>query len=238
VVSEAPGGGFRARHTLIAEKLVEQLQPDTDYLTELCADLAFALAVQQGVQATRRKRRFLQRFLHHERLFRLLNAEGAETVYRRVEDLLSDSHHYWLQRGSLHNQHADHVSAETFLGHALALEPHDPLVQTEHAHMLLKKACRTARAAGAVALANQTIEELRRQNGVRGHTDIYPVHILCVQGLRWSRCAPISYDQKKELLNGLRTDIRKACARFPRKKLLQEIRESIERELLGMAVSP
>ncbi|MDH5673699.1 MAG: SIR2 family protein [Myxococcales bacterium] len=234
VVAEGGVSNIRTRHTLIAEKLIERLQLDRDYMASVWADLTFATAIRRSQKPNRRVGRVLKRLVNHETLFNHLDAECAERVYERVEDLLRTDHHLWLQRGSLHNQHGDFNLAETFLDQALSLEPDDGLVQTEHAHMCFKKACRNPQAPGAVQLATDTATELRRQYAARAMRDTYPVHILGVQGLRWARKAPMSLDQRRVFLRDLRADLDDACDRFPRKRDIQQIRDDVKRELLAL----
>ena len=133
---------YRARHRVIAERLVDQLSDDANRLGDLFERLAFAVSanVHAGLPKSSASRRLLMTLLNSRILFNRLDLDQARSVYGRVENNLHWDHHFWLQRGSLEVRDGDVREAERYLDTALSLAPNDSFVLTEHAYMLLRKA--------------------------------------------------------------------------------------------------
>src|SRR5207253_2633651 len=84
--------------------------------------------------------RMLKIFINHNFLIRSCGEEFAKNLYGSLEDLLQWEYHFWLQRGSLELEFGDLKVAERFLSTAKSLGELDPIVETEWAYLLMKKA--------------------------------------------------------------------------------------------------
>ncbi len=94
--------GYRARHRVIAEELVEAAEfreSSATVLDGVC--FAFANRVSPTMPRTARPWRRLIRFINHGYLLRTTTPKSAGSIYLRLEPLLHWDFHYWLQRGSL-----------------------------------------------------------------------------------------------------------------------------------------
>lgn len=238
-------GQLYLRHTVIAERAFRYYR-ESRQLSEPLRGLVFSLAsvVAPGRLRQSRQGRVLIRLLNHAGLMRLLsNADSTidlasvRQVYEEVETLLSQDHHYWLQRGSLETEQGSLDLAKNFLDQARSLAPEDPYVQSEWAYMSLKGAYMDASGPGAAEQANAALAELRDVVSRRGREDSYPYHILGSQGLAWAKRAPLATDERVRLMLELRDVVSEGSTLHPSNRELQTLRADLDREYMMLAVS-
>jgi hypothetical protein len=190
VIVRASGtvGLVQARHRVIAEIILNDLQK-TGQLAEVLIGLTQVAAVKVSASMPRSSRpwRLLRSLISHDFLKRTVNVPLARNIYGAIEHLLSWDSHYWLQRGSLEVELDEVPTAENFLNQAKSLAEDDPLVETEWAYLLFRKAILSPGSTVAPELAKQATASLEDLIERRGRTDRYPYHVLGSQGLSWSR---------------------------------------------------
>src|SRR6185295_5262250 len=136
VLGEDTRGRIRARHRVIADKLVERISKKTKLLCECLEGLAYAITVDLAPNdESWRSRRFLRAILNHDYLQRVVEADGARRIYSSVASLLHWDYHYYLQRGRSEVEDGDIRLAEQFLEQAYSINGHDRQVITEYAYM-------------------------------------------------------------------------------------------------------
>jgi hypothetical protein len=120
VIVSTDDGSVRARHRVIADLLIDELQK-TGELRDVLEGLAFVAAtkVDPSLRRSARPWRMLRAIINHEFLARTIFPEAARDLYGSLEQLLSWDFQYWLQRGSLEVEFGDVALAENFLSQAL-----------------------------------------------------------------------------------------------------------------------
>ncbi len=238
ILSESPPGSGRiqTRHRLIAERLWRTLQ-QRGVLADVVDGLglfAATLPIQSPHQ--RRARRLLVGLTNHDFLHRAIGLERSKSFYEKLEDILFRDFHYWLQRGSLEAEFGDLALAENFLNQARGLEPNDTRVENEWAYLLSRQAIEAPLAERSKLLMDTAMETLK---GLIAHPrrSPYPYHVLGSQGLAWSRCAPLSWRQREELLSDLRDSVKEGLRFFPGERKLRKLAKDLEREYLTLAVA-
>lgn len=121
-------GYLRCRHTIFAEKTIEELKgvgsPETNaYLGELIADMLHFYAVM-GSQISDRQhpdRRVMVRLLHHDNMLEL-PADVVRPIYEEMGSILKDDLHYWLQYGSFERKYGEPGRAINLLERARACD--------------------------------------------------------------------------------------------------------------------
>lgn len=239
VVVQADDGRMRARHRVIAEKLVAELGKNGNLLETAISGLAFIAAVKAtpSMPKNTRERRLLKAVLNHDYLFRALSLDGARTVYNTVEELLTNDYQFWLHRGSLEVEAGDIRSAENFLSQAHGLNPDDPFVMTEYAYMIFKRAVLAPTAPDSPAAVAEATATLKDQIVARGDAEPHPFHILGSQGLSWARRANLTKDEKKQLLRGLLADVDCGVKKHPKRPELSQLRDDLQKEILSLELA-
>jgi tetratricopeptide (TPR) repeat protein len=240
LVLESGPGHFAVRHRVIAERVVSHFR-SSQKLAPAVEGLLFSLAtrVRPNLSRTSREFRLLVRFLNHQFMLEDIGDLGiARSIYDRVEDLLHADAHFWLQRGSLEVEVGDLNLAENYLDQARGIAPNDHRIQTEWAYMSLKVASDDAASGrpGWRERADEAMKELRDAIQRRGRDDSYPFHVLGAQGLRYSRRAPISPDERENLLRDLIWTIDQGISLHPGADDLRSLRSDVERDYLMLAV--
>jgi hypothetical protein len=239
VIFESPSrdGSVRARHRVIADIVVNELQK-TGQLAPVLMGLARIAAVKVNPSMPRSARpwRLVRLVISHDFLKRTIGPQQARNLYASVEPLLEWDGHYWLQRGSLEVEEDRLNLAGNFLGQARSLSPDDPLVENEWAYLLFRKAILSPGASDAPRMAGDAIAILRDLIDSRGDGDPYPFHVLGSQGLSWCRRGISKRDDKISLLRDLLAHVKDGCKRHPMAKDLVDLHRDLERELLSFAV--
>lgn len=161
-------------------------------------------------------------------------------IYAGLEDVLAWDFHFWLQRGAFEVDVPNIEGAEVFLTQAVALAPNDYHVQTEWAHMQLKKACRLAELGDSTGkkIADEAFIDLHDVIWRRGKRDSYPYHVLGSQGLAWSRRALMSAEDRASLLRELLETVREGRKNHRRNSDLQVLDFDLYQEYLRCANPP
>ena len=228
-------GRCRARHRVIAEKLVDELAQRGTQLERLVVGLCRALAIKVDSNHDRsaRPQRVLKRLLNHNTLLRLLaDVEPARAVYGELEDHLNWDYHFWLQRGCLELEDGDVRYAENFLHQSAALNSDDPLVQTALAHMRLRRAISNPAAPEAGEAAEKAFGTLRDLIAVRGSRDPYPAHVFGSQALGWTRRATLTPRDRLALLREARDIVGQAVGLHRSRKELSQLEFDLRAALL------
>jgi SIR2-like domain len=228
--------GLTLRHRVVADHAMSYFREQGQLVAPL-QGLAFALATKAhpGSQRNTREMRFVRRLISHERLIRLIGHRRAQSVYEGIEDLLAWDYHYWLQRGSLEVEEGDLRLAQNFLGQAYAMAENDHRVQTEWAYMNLKRAAQEPTDPDSRTRADTAMAELEAAIAIRGRKDSYPYHILGSQGLRWSRRGPLSREERKQILNRLRSVVQEGVKNYPFARDLAQLHADLTKEALLLA---
>lgn len=228
-------GTVWARHRVIAEIIRDELLK-TGELRRPVAGLALlgATKVSASMRRSARPWRLLRTMTNHGFLYRIGDLDFARSVYGELEAVLSWDYHFWLQRGSLEVQEGDLARAELYLATSRGIAAGDPLVETEWAYLLFRKAIyeRSVDAPTLVSEATSILEEVIRKRG-----DHHAYHVLGSQGLAWARRHIGQPDAKGRYLTRLATIVEEGCRKHPTDQALGELRDEIRREYLRIAVS-
>lgn len=231
--------GLHLRHRWIAETVVEFFI-DNGLIGNTLKALAFTMAVKSDPQMSwsSRERRLLRRLINHDYLQgKTGDVDLTREIYSSLEDELAWDYHYWLQRGSLEVEVGDLALAENFLNSAKSLAPsNDHLVRTEYSYLMLKKASSHPRSPNSTKVAEAALEDLEESIKARGSRDPYVFHVFGSQGLSWARRAPISKDQKRELVGRLLETVERGVKIHPNQRDLLRLRDDLKREHLMFAV--
>jgi hypothetical protein len=238
------GNAYRPRHKVVGETLVDRLTSDNPLaLAKVLARLTFAAAVEATPPPDRSRRewRYLVSLLNHERLLHTVGVEGARLIYQEVENVLTQDHHFWLQRGSLELEEGNVRLAENYLEQARALDADDYKVQTAYAYMQIKRACSEPNAANADRLVEDAVSILEEQISSRGRQDFYPYHVLGAQCLGWIRRSSWTPTQKTQLLQRVIVVVQDGVTAHPRvtelRGLLKDLRYDLVAVQTGLAPS-
>ena len=168
--------------------------------------------------------RMLKVFINHDLVYKLLDLNQAQQLYSELEDILNESHHFWLHRGSLEVEYGRLEYAENCLNQARNLAPKDPLVKNEWAYLLFKKAISMFRTLESPDLANEAeniLVELIYENPKHPH----PYHLLGSQGLLWSRCGIQSIEERRNYLQRIEKYVLKGTKEPHQIKKLKKFRK-------------
>lgn len=237
VLSEDQRGRIRARHRVIADKLLEHLGTKTRLLIECFEGLAYAIAVDLTPnEDSWRSRRFLRAILNHDHLQRVVDSDGARRIYANVEGLLHWDYHYWLQRGSLEVEDGDIRLAEQFLEQAFSINDHDRQVVTEYAYMLMKKAASHPTATDAEEWLERGKSMLLEQIASPGRNDEYPYHVLGSSVLRWTTRSTWPIEKKRKLLREALRVVQNGSKSHPRSHALTQLEQDMRKKSLELDV--
>ncbi len=129
---------------------------------------------------------------------------GIRGVYEEVEPLLTQDHHFWLQRGSFETEEGEIDLAKNFIEQATSLALEDSYVRTQWAYMTMKRASRRPADPGAADQVEEAFSVLDDVIANRGRRDSYPFHVYGSQGLAWTNRGGLTRDDKERLLLQLR----------------------------------
>ena len=230
IISKLERDRYRSRHALLAETLHKDLVERDPELGMCYRDLAFSATSTFGPDTRDNAHgRFIKRLINYRLLKRVLDLEGARSVYEIIQDNLHWDYHFWLQRGSLEVADGDIRYAEQYLNYAKGINSNDDLVITEYAYMLMKRAVSEARSAGSEEGLKQGVQLLRGQIATRGDRDYYPYHVLGSQALAWVARCGWSRDDRVKFLKAIQQDLKEGVARHPKhlEKLARDIQERV-----------
>lgn len=237
IVTTAPDGSLKARHRVISDLILDELQR-TGELSGVIEGLSFVAATKVTPELRRNARpwRMLRSLLNHEFLARAIYPDPARNLYSGLEQLLSWDYHYWLQRGSLEVEFGSVALAENFLSQARGLTPDDPKVETEWAYLLFRKALESPIAPESSKFVQEAVEILNDLIDRPGQADSYPYHVLGSQGLSWARRSPASRQDKQRFLAQVLGRLDQAKDIFTRSPEIIQLHADIKREYLMMSV--
>lgn len=224
------------RHRVIAERSVSHLRL-SGQLAKPLEGLVYALSLPAR-EPSRQRERLFRTLINHDMLTRLSGDAGVvRRIYAQVEDLLADNFHFWLQRGSFEVESGSLELAHNFLDQARGMAPDDFFVQTAWAYKELKWAAANYADLEAPDRAEAAMRELLDAIEQRGGIDHYPYHVLGSQGLSWARRAPLSREDRAQLLRRLRDTVAEGQRRHRRSQELRSLHNDLQQEYLSLAVN-
>lgn len=238
VIKRPPMYEFRARHRVVADLVVGELQ-GSGLLAAPLVGLARAAAakVDQRMERSSRPWKMLRSFISHGYLGQVLEITQARRVYAAIEELVAFDYHYWLQRGSLEVEKSEDLRlAEQFLGQAMALAGGEYQVRTEFGYLLMKKAIAQPGSPRATAWLEEGMRLLEGVIASRGKTDAFPYHVLGSQGLSWVRRGISRTSDKGAFLDRLIDIVQEGVDRHRFARDLLQLREDIKKERLLLTV--
>jgi hypothetical protein len=195
--------GLKVRHRAIADAVAKSLS------SEKIADLVSVMLFFYAGRAAHIKdpshpdRRQLTHLLSHSHMVDLKLKPGlVRPIYEKVQGLLANDFHFWLQRGAYEVERGDLELADSYLESARACEGGDLdfKVITEWGFMRLMKAIKYVDDRPAQAKAVKAVGELEliaRREGTRSpHT----FTILVRHGTEWLQNARILGDAERQRL--------------------------------------
>lgn len=238
LLSNPGGDNIRVRHRRLAEVVVNELSRRGQML-EPYRGLAHMMAMRTTPGKRKsRNAKLLTALIGHGRIGKTFRVDDARAIYDSLEEALSSSYHYWLQRGAFEVQHGNIRHAGNFLQQAKAGGEHDYRVETEWAYYLLKSAYLDPDAVDARDKVEQAKQILLDQIDRRGTRDVHVWHVFGSQILVWTRKASLSPDERAEELEFARNQMDKGRQAHPHARKLRQLYEEIERDWLMTRVPP
>lgn len=233
-------GRLVVRHRVIAEHVTRSLRREGQ-LANPVEGLLFSMAVQylQVRSKSSRTFRLMVRLLNHEfMIHELEDVSAIRRIYESMRRILSDDPHFWLQSGSFELKVGDLDLADNYLNQALSLDSDDYRIRTAWCHMNLRRAAEIALDGedgwrNRAALAMDELDEVIRDVGAR---DYHAYHIMGSQGLHYVRRAPLGFDERRTLLERLRSTVEKGVRMHSYSSELSQLHQDVEREYLRLAV--
>jgi SIR2-like domain len=238
IIATTNSGNYRSRHRLLATILQDELiHQGLLYDILLGLSVVGATKLTQTRQSYPRLSRFMRQLYNHDFLGKSLGVEKARNLYGEIELLMHWDYHYWLQRGSLEVEEGDLALAENFINQAYSIAPNDRLVITERAYLLFRKASINPRNIESVNQINLAMTDLENLITSHGDLDHYPFHVLCSQGLSWSRRGILDMRERRDYLRYLISRAEIGIRKHPRVDALVQIRDDLKREEMALAIS-
>ncbi len=236
ILHRRPNGFIWARHRVIAEIIHDALQQSGQIkgVLEGLARLA-ATKVRPEMSRSDRPRQMLRVLLNHDYLLRVIGLDAARNLYCSLENLLHWNYHYWLQRGSAEVENDELQHAELCLNHARSISPGDPFVQNEWAYLLFRQAIASPGSRGAQELVQDATKILEGLMSTSEGLSSYPYHVLCSQGLAWSRRG-LSSQEKGRYLHSLIAILDEGIRKYPKQRDLVQLHHDLKKEYLEIAV--
>jgi hypothetical protein len=229
------GEMLSVRHRVIGESLVHSMRSKGELKNVIRAALQMASVKYSRTEVYRsRHGRILVRLLNHDHLYELLgDTELTRSTYGDVEVFLRDEFHYWLQRGEFEIGHGDPALGENALLQASALRSDDLLAETAWGHLLLRRACKTARTAGVPAASRDAQEGLKRlEAALAADPKLSPhtYHVYATWGLEWIQAGRLGPGEAYELIKKIYHYTKKAHYYYPDNDDIQRAWESVVRK--------
>lgn len=237
IVVRHDSGQISTRHRVIAEVIFDRLAK-AGQVRPLLEGLSRMLAakISPATRNKSRERQLMIRIINHDFLLRTIQFHSTRSLYAELEDRMDWDYHYWLQRGSAEVEEGDIALAENFLSQALSLAPGDRYVRNEYAYLLFSKALAHPNAAKAGELVDQATAILEKLIQDWHQNSAHPYHVLCRQGLSWSRVGIPNSRERSRYLTKLRKYIKMARERYPRDQDIQQLALDVEKVYLEMAI--
>jgi hypothetical protein len=237
LVKDVGHESYELRHRLVAEIASAELRRSGRAYAPYLGLARVLAAKHRPGDRTSRIGRLLISLISHRRVNAYFDAHQARALYQELEDFLSDDYHFLLQRGSYELDFGNLSSATNYLQQARQLGAGDIRVETEWAHLLMRKACADARADGAAALVEEARLILLDQIDKFGASDRHSYHVYGSQVLAWTKRSSLSASDKRgELVRALQI-VEAGARRHPGDRDLKTLAEGLKRELLMTAVA-
>ncbi len=239
LVVESKPKRFYVRHRVVAERVFAHFRRQQQVASALEGLLfAFSTRLPDGPLRSSREGRLLIRLLNHQSMIEDVGDQlQIRQIYDRIESVMAQDHHYWLQRGSFEVERGDLERAENYLNQARGLAPEDDFVQTEWAYMELKRATQDAAmgASGWRERAEEAVAEINDVIARSGTRNPHPFHVLGTQGLKFIKAAPFSPTEFERTLLEIRATVDRGLRLHRGNDRLAQLSTELEREYLLLA---
>jgi hypothetical protein len=236
VVLRSRQGQLVLRHPVIARQVVTHYRI-TGQLAEAIARLAFVMASKFYADMPRTpERRLLTNLISHEYLGQIIDGVvDVRAVYQELEPLLRDDADYWLQRGSYELERGDIFLAENFLAQAKGLSDRSPLVQTEWAYLMLKRARTTPSDSRSLEWATEGIELLLDVIERVGRSSPHTYVVLAREVVEWCKTGVPSMLDCKAILTSVRAALKAGTRFHGGNRHFKEAAQELEHAYLSLA---
>jgi hypothetical protein len=232
-------GRVAARHSIIAELIVDRIAERTD-VSEAYVRLLNTIAhdIYSGPGRATRTWRLFVRLIDHKRIFLRFahNLELARSIYLSVAQYFTNDGHFWLQFANLEIEYGEARNARPHLAHAEALMPEHRYVLTTKAHLALRESFDATSIEDAMALRKEAEEILLTQIRAGGAQDEYPYHVYVNRMLRWVEMWVTDRAEKRKELEKLYHLGQEAVLYHGYSRRIRDVAESARRAYLGLAV--
>jgi energy-coupling factor transporter ATP-binding protein EcfA2 len=230
-------GHLVLRHPVIARQVVTHYRA-SGQLAEAIESLAFVMASKFYADMPRTpERRLLTNLISHEYLGQIVNGvNSVREVYQGLEPLLRQDADYWLQRGSYELERGDIFVAENFLAQAKGLSEDSPLVRTEWAYLMLKRARSAPSDSRSTDWAAEGVDLLLDVIEHTGRTSPHTYVVLARESLEWCKTGVPSRDSCKTLLALVRATLREGSQYHGGNRHFKQAERELEHAYLSLAV--
>ncbi len=225
---------LKVRHRVIAEKISEKLA-EQNQLMYYYTCLAYIAAIKSTEPTSEQKRmkRLLKTLINHDFLFKISSeAMVVQGLYESIEGLLTNDHHFWLQRGCFELENGSLSLARNYLNQSQSLNSEDPLVILSMEHLNFREAISNPNLEKSSRLTKEAYENIVQLIEKRGKLDPYPYHILGAQGLKWAKQGIKNPDKRKKYLEELLIILKKGVENHNHSKEIKDIRDTVQEEIL------
>ncbi len=153
----------------------------------------------------------------------------------KLEKILEDQSHYWLQRASLEAEDLDLPLSKIYIEKALSMQPKDSLIITTKGYIDIKLGVANIADSKYKTEAEIAFRELKSliENGK--DRDAHAFHIIGSQGLAWSRKINYSSELERKIwLQDINNYIGKGRKKYPQNTDLKQLSDDVTKEILMM----
>ncbi len=232
------GDCYELRHRVVAEIATTDLRKTGSLLPAYLGLASVLAAKHRPGDRTSRTGRLLIQLISHSRVNRFFDGHQARRLYQELEEFLADDYHFHLQRGSYELDATDGSLslATNYLQQARQLGAGDFRVETEWAHLLMRKASLDPGADDAADLVEEARAILLGQIESLGASDRHAYHVYGSQMLGWVHRAPLSVEEKRAELSRALTLVKTGAEKHPGDRDLATLATGLQRQLLMTAV--
>jgi tetratricopeptide (TPR) repeat protein len=164
-------------------------------------------------------------------LLGFLNRDQARDYFEKLEKLLENQAHYWVQRASVEAEEGDLDLAKSQIELAFGINPNDILVITTQAYIDIKRAIKTPTDSGLEQRGKKAFDTLFEIVNSNREKDVHPYHIIGSQGLAWSRRFIFPDEtERKKWLKSLLEYVKKGELCYPTSTELQQLKSDLNKE--------
>jgi hypothetical protein len=228
---------YELRHRLVAEIAGAELRRGGQAFAPYLGLTRVLASKHRPGDRTSRIGRLLIALVNHRRVNAYFDAHKVRALYQELEGFLADDYHFLLQRGSYELDFGSLSLATNYLQQARQLGAGDHRVETEWAHLLMRKACSDPNADDSPAQVEEARTILLDQIDKLGLSDRHAFHVYGSQLLAWTKRSSLSVTERRGELARALEIVESGAERHPGDQDLKSLAEGLKRELLMTAVS-